>query len=85
MFARKGTMLDNKKAGKYQKRKNNKGKKGAEETEEVVEPLETNATDLDGPLYEKHKIAQAKDILQPFVLRRLKVNVGSYLLIFKLL
>ncbi|KAI1721725.1 DEAD/DEAH box helicase domain-containing protein [Ditylenchus destructor] len=35
--------------------------------------------DLEGPLYELHKIAQAKKILQPFVLRRLKTQVLTVL------
>uniref|UniRef100_A0A914C232 SWI/SNF-related matrix-associated actin-dependent regulator of chromatin subfamily A containing DEAD/H box 1 homolog n=1 Tax=Acrobeloides nanus TaxID=290746 RepID=A0A914C232_9BILA len=35
--------------------------------------------ELDDDLYEKHKIVQAKAILQPFILRRLKENVLTFL------
>uniref|UniRef100_A0A915EP89 Uncharacterized protein n=1 Tax=Ditylenchus dipsaci TaxID=166011 RepID=A0A915EP89_9BILA len=65
MFVRKGKMLDNKKASKY-----GKGAKA----KEADDPGHTNGIE-DGPLYERHKIAQAKSILEPFILRRLKSNV----------
>lgn len=40
---------------------------------------------LDDDLYEKEKVAQAKAILQPFVLRRLKEKVNSRLISLSLL
>ncbi|KAI1728823.1 DEAD/DEAH box helicase domain-containing protein [Ditylenchus destructor] len=63
MFVHKKQMLNRKTTENNRKHSNAKTKCG----------------DENGPLYERHKIAQAKKILQPFVLRRLKTQVLTVL------
>ena len=51
------------------------------EMEEVVDEEEQNgkeAANTANSLYQKHKIAQAKSILQPFLLRRLKSELSIF-------
>lgn len=85
MFAHKSSALH---SGKQRNNNNHsavskkkKGKRKNEEDEDddevmmVEEETEGNEKE-DGPMYEKHKIAQAKNILQPYILRRLKTNVS---------
>jgi len=85
MFARKGKALSSKQETSKGKRKRRKSKREEDEDVELLEQSQ-GADDEDeasGPLYEKHKIAQAKEILQPFVLRRLKSQVSHRIYIPK--
>lgn len=78
MFAQRGGALKNKQGGKK------RGRKSKDEEDEEILVLENDvkSEEEDGPMYAKHKIAQAKSILQPFVLRRLKAEVICKLIFF---
>lgn len=73
-------MVEQEKGGDHNKN-SRKGKRinAEDEMDEVVDEEEQNgkeAANTANSLYQKHKIAQAKSILQPFLLRRLKSEVG---------
>lgn len=75
-------MVEQEKGGDHNKN-SRKGKRinadAKDEMDEVVDEEVQNgkeAANTANSLYQKHKIAQAKSILQPFLLRRLKSEVG---------
>lgn len=95
MFASKGASLHSGKSRNTQSGKKGvkKTSKNDELGEQNIDDYDDNEIDnlkiddntekdVDGPLYERYKIAQVKRILHPFVLRRLKTKVFK-LKIFK--
>lgn len=91
MFARKGASLHSGKSRNTLTTKKNVKKLNINEKDEQnndnynddeIDNLTMNNNNeknaVDGPLYERYKIAQAKSILHPFVLRRLKSKVLNF-------
>lgn len=74
LFVQRGAVLKNKPATKKRGKKIKEAEEDLDDKElEVL--TNTPMSEEDGPMYAKHKISQAKSILQPFVLRRLKSEV----------
>ncbi|KAL3124144.1 hypothetical protein niasHT_004733 [Heterodera trifolii] len=73
MFAMRGKVLMEKSQNKGRNAK--KPLKNESKNEDGGEEEMPEEVDKDNGLYEKHKIGQAKSILQPFILRRLKTEV----------